>query len=360
MSTIFRKTCTMATAAAEDLAEVRGKPGESLSQLAARILDQLSVTSWLPSGVLVFSLVVYANLWAEKGKLRAAVDRIAKMPTGQMVLLVGAVILATVIAQAFEFNAIRLLEGYWGASPLARVLSYPSRAAFEWRRICLDHQRKRLRTTAKGEIDDAASLANDPAEYRQMIKCLVTGDTRFSGAKPYPANLENRAELEKQAVASGWKRHANPATVRRIEAIEAARARYPKQSFNLMPTLLGNIMRSFEERAGANVEGSLEGMVERVFHRLPTSLQVTHDQFRGRLDLYCTLTLLSGSCAVGGTALLWRFGVSGAMAAGGVSLVLSRVFYRAAIATAPAYGEVLLTIRAFLATEEASPVLFEQ
>jgi hypothetical protein len=42
-------------------------------------------------------------------------NRIADMDVKSLILLVGAVVLVTVLTQAFQFTFIRLVEGYWGS-----------------------------------------------------------------------------------------------------------------------------------------------------------------------------------------------------------------------------------------------------
>ena len=44
-------------------------------------------------------------------------------PLGLLILLLFALFLATMVTQAFEFEVIRLLEGYWGNSFFAKTIS---------------------------------------------------------------------------------------------------------------------------------------------------------------------------------------------------------------------------------------------
>jgi hypothetical protein len=87
------------------------RAGETLTQLLARIFDQLSISSWLPSVFVVTAAVFYGNLAGNDGSIEETFDSVAHMGAGPIALLVGAVVLTTVLTQAFEFEAIRVLEG---------------------------------------------------------------------------------------------------------------------------------------------------------------------------------------------------------------------------------------------------------
>jgi putative transposase len=96
---------------------------ETLSQLIARILDQLSVSAWLPAAALVFMFLLVGSLRHADGDLNKAIAAIGDLDLAPLVLLLGALILSTMLTQAFEFEAIRLLEGYWGTRRLPTALA---------------------------------------------------------------------------------------------------------------------------------------------------------------------------------------------------------------------------------------------
>src|SRR5919202_6751268 len=100
---------TPASASSDAIRLPADKAQESLSQFQARILDQLSVSAWLPAAALVFSLLLLANVHATKN-VSAAVDKITSINAATLALLVAAVVITTMLTQAFEFEAIRVLE----------------------------------------------------------------------------------------------------------------------------------------------------------------------------------------------------------------------------------------------------------
>ena len=96
---------------------------ETLSQFLARILDQLSVSAWLPAAILVTYIVVAACLRDACGQFHKALATLTSLNAATIILITGSVILTTTLTQAFEFEAIRVLEGYWGPRWLPRQIA---------------------------------------------------------------------------------------------------------------------------------------------------------------------------------------------------------------------------------------------
>jgi hypothetical protein len=96
---------------------------QSLSELVAKILDQLAVSAWLPAGVLVVLGVAIGSLRAANGHVSHAIASLGSLSLSALVLLVIGIVLATVLTQAFQFEAIRVLEGYWGPGSVRTALT---------------------------------------------------------------------------------------------------------------------------------------------------------------------------------------------------------------------------------------------
>lgn len=310
-----------------------GKRGEGLSELLARILDQLSISSWLPAGVLVAAILLYGNVAADGGSVRGAMQVVASLKAGEIALLLAGVVLTTVLTQAFEFGAIRLLEGYWGTNLLGSALGEVG-CRLHCRRISqLEQRRKTLKERAVAET--TVELAASPPEFTQAIHASMLGQS-----------LDHfHSTVAGDAIAAGWRVYASPRTVRELAAVDSRLELYPAYRHDVMPTRLGNVLRSFEERVEDPGEGALEGMVQRLYSRLPPSLQAEHDQFRGRLDLYCSLTFLTVMSGIAGAAVLGPTGLTPAIVGVGCNVVLAWVFYRGAVASAAGYGQVLVSVR---------------
>jgi hypothetical protein len=109
---------------AADVVATKAKPTETLSQFIARVLDQLSLSAWLPSAALVLAMdfivqlgvVLDVKRTGPAGAIGGVLARISATSIGGAVLLVVAIAVLTMLTQAFSFEAIRVLEGYWGTA----------------------------------------------------------------------------------------------------------------------------------------------------------------------------------------------------------------------------------------------------
>ncbi len=125
----------------------------------------------------------------------------------------------------------------------------------------------------------------------------------------------------------------------------------------MLPTRLGNLLRSYEDRAFQDLKGqTLAGAVQRVYHLLPIELRSEHDQHRTRLDLYCSMVLVATVVTVIAVLLLreipgWTY-LAGIIASGAA---IAQLCYRAAIASADAYGHLLLQIGRYGAPSAEGP-----
>lgn len=85
-----------------------------LSPFIARILGQLSLSAWLPAGLLTLALTLLIQFRALGViDLSKAVNALTKDKGTLLILTVPVLISVTLITQAFSFEAIRTLEGYW-------------------------------------------------------------------------------------------------------------------------------------------------------------------------------------------------------------------------------------------------------
>ena len=133
-----------------------------------------------------------------------------------------------------------------------------------------------------------------------------------------------------------WRRNLNATTSRRLTNVETRLRDYPDPARTL-PTRLGNVIRRHEDNTG---ERDLESFVQRVWHTPPFSLQVQHDEYRSRLDLYCTMVFTFPVLAALAVVRLRAYG-DYASAIILVLLVMCWWTYRAAIASARAWGQTL-------------------
>ena len=285
--------------------------------------------------------LLYGNLATNDAVLKRAVNGIAGLHAAQIFLLLLAVVVTTVVTQAFEFEAIRILEGYWTSATPMLLLRSVFTTVHSFRRWRLRWRRSRF--LARAERQTRHRFGGDPAAA-EVCRRLLRGEDLGGAAPAAVAWLEP----------DGWEPHAKPRTVRALEMIDLALERYPSATHKLMPTRLGNVLRAREELMESRCTGGLEGLIQREFHRLPTSMQAEHDQFRGRLDLYCSLTLLSLVSAALGAITLRDAGRSTIMLIIAINGAFAWLFYRGAVASAIGYGQVAGSVVDYLDALDAS------
>ena len=129
-----------------------GGPTETISQFVARVLDQLSLSAWLPAAALLLLLDFIVQLGVAldaRGKGSAwvvgdALTRMSAIGIGGAVLLVIAVVVVTILTQAFSFEAIRVLEGYWGTTNAVESIAQWRASRHRSRKGKLDRRRRKL------------------------------------------------------------------------------------------------------------------------------------------------------------------------------------------------------------------------
>lgn len=323
-----------APAGREAAAEARG----TLSQLLAQILDQLSVTAWLPAGVLVGSLLLLGSLNSHDNHLGRALQSIGDLELKTIVLLVGVVVMATVVTQAFEFEAIRALEGYWGGGVLAGALAAP---------LCRVQLHRRRRIEARLErLDDKLFPQIRHVMLKRGVRRSVVDiiEAQLLSDQPVKGRARDLADAE----AINWLNHLPPHQRRRHDALsDALDEDFPPEPL-LLPTKLGNILRGAEHPLMGDDSAPLEGRLLPVYDRLPAAIRYEHDQYRGRLDLYCSLVFVFITIGISSVPILTTAGkgsTTGPVAVAVVAAALGALLsYRAAVVSARKYGAVIRTI----------------
>lgn len=312
---------------------------KELSAVLGRIIDQLSLSAWMPGLALVGGLALLVALHGsaadEFPNLEKALGSLAGLSLGGAIALLVAVILATVVAQAFEFEMIKLLEGYWGVSTFACRLRGQRTRAFSKRLGDLRDQKRRLEKAATRSAIDR--MAPTDRQLTREVKRLWRA--RRANAEPNVAPSPAATYL-----LDNWVRAAKPSDLRALEACETAIGWYPSEH-RLLPTRLGNTLRSAEDRMQLSDGGDLEGFVLRNYETIPDRLLAQLSAFRTRLDMYCSLVLACTILSVLAVPLTLRF--QGAqhlttIVCTAVPLALAGISYRAAVASARGYVSSLI------------------
>ena len=197
----------------------------------------------------------------------------------QAVLLAVAVVVTALIAEPLQVTLVRSLEGYWGQSRAGRLLAAPGIAFHRARRRRLDRAQRR-----------------SPGE---------------------PVSVRAQAAREDAA--------------RKLRA-------YPPEAA-ILPTMLGNVLRSAEGRAGSRY--GLDAIVvwPRLYPLLSDKVTAVLDDLRDQLDLAARFCAVFGIATVISAALLATHGWW--LTAAAVTLAGALLSYRAALAAAAAYGQAL-------------------
>jgi hypothetical protein len=256
------------------------------------------------------------------------------------------------LTQAFAFESIRFLEGYWSSwFPVewfanACCLYYRGRLKIvQWRRSKLIEEAwGRTEPILRREHAQEPSL--EPHLSPEMINALAVQVLQKGDAVKLTAAEQSVVDSYQ------WRDSAPGSLLRRLKNIDKRLADYPSEG-NMQPTRLGNVLRHYEEETGSE---SVELLVDEVFDRLPFSLQLSHDAQRGRLDLYCSMTfvwLFVTALAV--VRLGWTENRSYVVVAIVVGLIAAYLTYRAAVASARYYGGLLLLIAQYIPKPEPKP-----
>jgi hypothetical protein len=336
--------------------ESGGSAVDSLSQLAARILNQLSLSAWLPAAALTLLVTFVFELAAGlsgRGRATNPGDALArtftalgKTSVGGLFLLVIVIVVTTMLTQAFSFEAIRVLEGYWGTTWQLEELAT---------RKCARQRSKheRLKDLYGYYLTLAAERVTQMAKEERDGRRRVFGKTTLSALADVAMGNEPSAALtaeQRQLVDDYWAEHADADLLRRHLNVDKKMDDYPDDAQHIMPTRLGNVLRRHEDEA-TELAGvaQIETFVDKIFASLPFTMQVSHDEQRSRLDLYCSMVFVQLLAAL---IAIFRFGYEhwnyGASAVG-IAAIGSWVSYRAAIASARYYGSLLVTIADYIA-----------
>ena len=172
-------------------------------------------------------------------------------------------------------------------------------------------------------------------KYVDILEGLRTGNPS-SGAT---------SEEVTAAKSLDWFSFADAGDARRLARLERVLDEYPMDDYRILPTRLGNTIRAYEDQVHDPKEGQLEGFVLRIYHQLPVPLQIEHDQYRTRLDLYCSLSFVMVVAAAAAIPLLSPLGSASVAGVCGTLLLVAVLSYRAAVASARGYGTALVTIK---------------
>jgi len=265
-----------------------------VSAFVARVLDQLSLSAWLPSAFLTVAGSFLLQFRAQSSlNFAGAATSLTKHPATILILALPVLISSTLVTQAFSFEAIQILEGYWRRPSVMGLLRNPLIRWHVHRKTSLGIRRKNA--CAKAFSNARPRLLESKVPH--AIVNALEADALGTDLPPLTSEEENRFNK------MSWRFRCNAWELARVDHLLAAEQGYPQTS-RILPTRLGNLIRATEDQLKHVVDQDLEGFVLRQRNTIPNRIQQQHDQFRNRLEMYCILVFVSGILAVAAPILL--------------------------------------------------------
>lgn len=268
-------------------------------------LGRLVAVNLLPTAVLaaVLGLTVRADAFSARSRGLTWADLVTgfRVDSGGVLLLVVALFALAALLQPFEIAAVRLLEGYWGAGRLGSGAS----GLVAW------PHRRRVRR-ADQRIDDERALRVRERKARR------------DGAGRPP--LDEQVRDLKRAERTG----------RRADRAHRTRPRYPPNVAEVMPTMLGNVLRTAERRAGERYYLPTVPALPRLHAQLPDRLATSYNAAVDTLDAAATMAVATAVSA-GVTIVAFRDDPALRWVPA-VLAVLALLSYRGAVVAAATHG----------------------
>jgi hypothetical protein len=265
-----------------------------ISAFVARVLNQLSISAWLPSAFLTIAGSFLLQFRAQRSlNLAHAAASLTKNPATVLILAIPVLVSSTLVTQAFSFEAIQILEGYWRRPGVASLVRNPMIRWHVHRKISLGTRRKKACARA---FANARPRLLDAKVPHPIVDAL---EASALGTDPPPLTPEYEDRFNRMS----WRSRCNAWELARVDHLLTAEKGYPQTS-RILPTRLGNIIRATEDGLKHVVDQDLEGFVLRQRGNISSRVQQQHDQFRARLEMYCILVFVSGLLAVATPILL--------------------------------------------------------
>jgi hypothetical protein len=306
-------------------------PPDGISSFVARVLDQLRISAWLPAAFLVACTAVLLQFRsARSADLLSAIKMLTADPVQVLVITIPLLVVAALVTQAFSFEAIRATEGYWrGLGPVSVFDKLMIRRHVRRKTSLLERRYRESRKAVRAAIPDMV-MTGVPVPVLRALEMSLSGQ----------GGLQLTSEERQILGETNWRQYCEAWRLARIDHLEREWESYPA-THRVMPTKLGNVLRATEDRlthAGAD----LQGFVMRRRDMVSRRVRMQHDDFRNRLEMYCTLVFVSVFLAVLAPAeLIGRAGALPTVVISVTFATVSKASYMAAIASARGYCATL-------------------
>jgi hypothetical protein len=262
--------------------------------------NRFSLVNLLPATlvtVLVVGLIRSgAYSFSSRPKLSDAIPMGNSAITTSVALAFG-IFLIAVVLQPFQVAIVRLLEGYW---------------------------------TERGV---AGAVGNLLVQYHLRVKATAEHDASVRGVvPPKTSSLADLADYE-------VRRHA---VIARANRAEARMRSYPDEDHRVLPTALGNILRSGEDAAGIRYGLDAMTVYPRLYPYISGRLDAAMSQQLDVIDSTSAICVAFGIATISGTPLVLRWDGWSLVPLG--LLIVTFFAYAATKAAARDHGVLLATI----------------
>ena len=152
------------------------------------------------------------------------------------------------------------------------------------------HRKKAITKRRLAEVEKALRTAM-PAMLMSGIPFPIVKalEAYLSGKEPPQLTSEQR----EMAVSTQWRSWCDAWRLAKVDHLMNEEESYPDTS-RILPTKLGNLLRATEDQL-RHTDDDLQGYALRRYEMVPRQIQIQHDVYRTRLEMYCTLVFVSGS-----------------------------------------------------------------
>ena len=274
-------------------------------------LGRLVAVQLLPTAVLavVVWVTVRASAFndATKGLQWRDLFTNFQVDTGGVLLFIVILFALAALLQPFEIAAVRLLEGYWQGNPVGDAAA----------NLFASRHRRRVRKAEK------ALQAGRELYVKQAREETSSGNGQ-DGEQNRPVNEQTNARCE------AWR------IEQRADRARKVRPKYPPGVNEVLPTMLGNVLRAAERRAGERYYLPTVETLARVCEHLSERLGAAYDAAVNALDAAAMMTISTAAAAVVSMAAFYDD--PGLRWVPIALVVTSALSYRGAVVAAAQYG----------------------
>ena len=274
-------------------------------------LGRLVAVHLLPTAVL--ALVVWVTVHARafdddtKGLRWSDLFTNFRVDTGSVLLFIVALFALAALLQPFDVAAVRLLEGYWEGSRVGDTAA----------NLLASRHRRRVRKA------DSALQADEVLDRKRNGEKSSKGNGQ-DDEQNRPVNKQTNMCCEEWLIGQ------------RADRARRLRPKYPPRVDEVMPTMLGNILRTAERRAGERYYLPTVETLSRVYQHLSERLGAAYDSSIDTLGAAAMMTISTAAAAIVSAAAFYDDpGLRWVPVALAVTSALS---YRGAVVAAAQYG----------------------